>query len=100
MTDTGEYRCGTCRWFDDSSGTDAGPCRRHPPPAITPVLMVLDEPPTDRKNKRIHTMPVRAYVGDRYLCEVTSEIDAEFRHPWVAADDWCGEWTAATDDSA
>ena len=79
MTETDENtydlrrkHCGICTWWDgergDTSAGDSGPCRRYPPPPIPP-----NTPP----------------MHDRA---------AEDRYPWTGGRDWCGEWTAATDD--
>ena len=93
-------RCGNCKWFDGDSAS--GPCRRHaPPPAPEPVLMLLEARPFKAGTK--FTVPYGTVVADvtrdHYICELPQqEHDAEFRHPWVSEDDWCGEWSAASVD--
>ena len=39
-----------------------------------------------------------ATVGDGAICEVGRDRDAEDRQPWTGPLDWCGEWTAASED--
>ena len=90
-------RCGNCKWFDGGPEETAA-CRRYPPPPHRPVLMLLQGLPKDRAGKPLHQASPTAYVGDQVVCDVAEENHAEYRHPWVSSDDWCGEWAAASED--